>query len=131
MKNDPPASVQPSLRFSMFRNWISLGGIAIAASSLFSFLLLLTLDYFAKEESPYIGILTYLVAPAFLVIGLFLICVGWFLHRRKRARAEKRGMPFRFFIDLSLPRHRQYLGAFLATAALLLYESRRQRTQSP
>lgn len=104
----------------MFRNWISLAGITIAASSLFSFLLLLTLDYFAKEESPYLGILTYLVAPAFLVLGLLLICVGWVLHRRKRARAAKGGRPFRFYIDLSLARHRKFLGVFLATAAVLL-----------
>src|ERR1051325_3041295 len=95
-------TTQPILRFSIFRNWISLAGVAIAVSSLFSFLLLLTLDYFAKEESPYLGILTYLVAPAFLVIGLLLIGVGWFLHRRKRARARKGGTPFRFYIDLSL-----------------------------
>src|SRR5436190_18574967 len=112
-------STQP-VRFSIFRNWVSLAGLAIAAASLFSFLLLLTLDYFAKEESPYLGILTYLVAPAFLVIGLLLICVGWFVHRRKSARAKKGGTPFRFFIDLSLPRHRKFLGAFLATAAVLL-----------
>jgi hypothetical protein len=112
-------STQPVLRFSIFRNWISLAGIAIAASSLFSFLLLLTLDYFAKEESPYLGILTYLVAPAFLAIGLFLSAPVGFASA-KRARAEKRGMPFRFYIDLSLARHRKYLGVFLVTAAVLL-----------
>src|SRR3954463_16576161 len=103
-------------RFSIFRNWISLAGVAIAAASLFSFLLLLALDYFAKEESPYLGILTYLVAPGFLALGLLLICVGWFVHRRKSARAKKGGTPFQFYIDLSLARHRKYLGGFLATA---------------
>jgi len=113
-------STPPSLRFSIFRNWVSLAGSAIAASAVFSFVLLFILDYFAKETSPYLGILTYLVAPAFLFIGLLLICLGWFLHRRKRARAVKGGTPFRFFIDLSLPRHRKYLGVFLGTAAVLL-----------
>src|ERR1044071_1520135 len=113
-------NTQPVLRFSIFRNWISLAGVAIAASSLFSFLLLLTIDYFAKEENQYLGILTYLVAPAFLTIGLGLICIGWFIPRRRRRRAGKGGTPFRFYIDLSLPQHRKYLGIFLATAAMLL-----------
>src|ERR1041384_4213554 len=45
----------PLLRFSMFRNWISLAGIAIAAPGFFSFLLLFALDYFAKQESPCLG----------------------------------------------------------------------------
>ena len=108
------------LRFGIFRNWISLAGVAVAAASLFSFLLLWTLDYFAHEPSPYLGILTYLVAPAFLVIGLFFIALGWILHRRQRARAEAGGTPFRFFIDLSLARHRRYLGLFLAVASVLL-----------
>src|SRR5262245_42055378 len=106
--------------FAIFRNWVSLAGVAIAAASLFSFLLLCTLDYFAHEPSPYLGILTYLLAPAFLIIGLLLIGVGWILHRRQRARAQARGTPFRFFIDLSLPRHRRLLGLFLAIAVVLL-----------
>ena len=107
-------------RFAIFRNWVSLAGVAVAAASLFSFLLLCTLDYFAHEPSPYLGILTYLVAPTFLIMGLVLIGVGWILHRRQRARAQARGTPFRFFIDLSLPRHRRLLGFFLAIAVVLL-----------
>ena len=108
------------LSFGIFRNWISLAGVAVATASLFSFFLLLTLDYFAHEQSPYLGILTYLVAPAFLIFGLALVCLGWILHRRKRARAATHGKPFRFFIDLSLPRHRKYLGIFLAIGVMLL-----------
>ena len=115
--NSTPGGI---LRFGIFRNWISLAGVAIAAASLFSFVFLFALDYFAEEPSPYLGILTYLVAPGFFAIGLLFIAVGWLLHRRQRARAVAGGMPFRFFIDLSLARHRRYLGLFLAVAAVLV-----------
>ena len=54
----------------MFRNWLSLTGLVVVVGSLFSFFLLLLLDALAHFSNPYVGILTYLVAPAFLVIGL-------------------------------------------------------------
>ena len=53
----------------MFRNWLSLTGLVVVVGSLFSFFLLLLLDALAHFSNPYVGILTYLVAPAFLVIG--------------------------------------------------------------
>lgn len=50
-------------RSSVFRNWISLAGLVVVVGSLFSFVLLLLLDALAHFANPYIGILTYLVAP--------------------------------------------------------------------
>ena len=56
----------PQRRISVFRNWISFSGFTVMVGSLFSFLLLLLLDSMAHFANPYVGILTYLVAPGFL-----------------------------------------------------------------
>ena len=61
---------------SLIHNWISLAGIVLAASSFFAVACLIALDYFRGFRNPYVGILTYVVAPAFLVAGLLLISAG-------------------------------------------------------
>ena len=64
----PPAQDPPS----HFRNWLSLTGAVTAIGGLFAFVFLVAIDTFARETNPYVGILTYLVAPAFLILGLAL-----------------------------------------------------------
>src|SRR5205814_6783169 len=95
----------------LLRNWLTLSGGVIALGSLFSFLLLLLLDAFAHSANPYIGILTYLVAPGFLIIGTCLAVFGILLRRRKLRRAGGASLPLR--IDLSRPRDRRLMGFFL------------------
>ncbi len=70
MNSESPAATPSVRRSSMFRNWLSLTGLVVVVGSLFSFFLLLLLDALAHFSNPYVGILTYLVAPAFLVMGL-------------------------------------------------------------
>lgn len=53
---------RPFFQSLLLRNWPSLAGLVVALSSIFAFVLLLILDFFAKDESPYLGILTYLEA---------------------------------------------------------------------
>src|ERR1035437_1931904 len=83
MSSEPTATPAPVRRSSVFRNWLSLTGLVVVVGSLFSFLLLLLLDALAHFANPYVGILTYLVAPAFLVMGLFLSVLGAFLRHRQ------------------------------------------------
>jgi len=61
---------------SHFKNWLSLAGAIIALGSLFAFVFLVAVDTFARDRNPYLGILTYIVAPAFLILGLGLIISG-------------------------------------------------------
>jgi hypothetical protein len=83
-------SARPAPRRSIiWRNWVSLAGLVIATGSLFSFLLLFVLDSIAHFANPYIGVLTYLVAPGFLVVGLTLAGIGTLWHRH-RLRVERR-----------------------------------------
>ena len=101
---DSPASPlsPPPRRTSLFRNWLSLTGLVVVVGSLFSFFLLLLLDALAHFANPYVGILTYLVAPGFLVIGLVLALLGAFLrHRQVRQDDRARCRPLR--IDLTRP----------------------------
>ena len=110
-----PARPRPS---SVFRNWLSLTGLVVVVGSLFSFLLLLLLDALAHFANPYVGILTYLVAPGFLVLGLFLALLGAFLRHRQVLKTSGPLPPLR--IDLTSPRDRRRLGFFLAGSVLFL-----------
>ncbi|MGC2182527.1 MAG: hypothetical protein WA637_04525, partial [Terriglobales bacterium] len=67
------------------RNPISLAGMALAIVSLGNIFLFSLIGFIAERPSPYIGILAYMVAPAFLVCGLFLMVVGAWRARLKKA----------------------------------------------
>src|SRR6266516_2875075 len=113
-------SETPHRRFlaRLVRNWLSLAGAIIILSSWFSFFLLLTLDFFALKTNPYLGILTYLVAPLFFLLGLILMGSGGLLQRRQNARAAAGAPPTRFTIDVSRPRDRRVLAGFAMGGAL-------------
>jgi len=114
--NSEEQSDKPA-RSSPIKNWMSFAGLVLAAASLFSFLLLFTLDSLAHFSNPYIGILTYMVAPGFLMMGLFITVVGWWLGRR---RIAKGGLVSEFKIDLSRPRDRKRLGWFIMGSVTFL-----------
>lgn len=105
-------------RSSILRNWISLTGLIVILTSVFAFLLLFVLDSLAHFANPYIGILTYLVAPAFLFLGLILTVLGVLLRRRQISKAV--GSPPPLQIDLSRPRDRRVFGVFLGVSILFL-----------
>src|ERR1700722_13261775 len=81
----------------LLRNPISLAGVALGIVSLANIFLFILIDQIAVKPSPYIGILAYMVSPAFLVFSLVLMGVGVLLERRKRVE------PTAFFprIDLN------------------------------
>lgn len=121
-ENMNPEDPQPiQTRRSALRNWISLCGLVIAAGSLFSFLLLFVLNAVAHLSNPYVGILTYLIAPGFLMIGLFLTATGalWQRHRLKVAAAPIPALQ----IDLSRPRDQRILALFIAGSVAFLLVS--------
>src|SRR5689334_15219230 len=118
---NPQSPQTPPRRTSVFRNWLSLTGLVVIVGSVFSFLLLLLLDSLAHFSNPYIGILTYLVAPGFFVIGLILAGIGAFLRRRQMVKFSGAFPPLR--IDLARPRDRRFFGFFLAGAVLFLLVS--------
>jgi nitrate/TMAO reductase-like tetraheme cytochrome c subunit len=68
------------------RNPTSLVGLTLAVVALGNFAFLFFIDLTSEHSSPYVGILAYMVAPAFLVAGLLLATLGVWYDRRKRAR---------------------------------------------
>ena len=67
---DGDRKVRRGLLTSQFNNWISASGAVLALCALFAFFLLFALDSTSQDASPYLGILTFIVAPFFLISGL-------------------------------------------------------------
>jgi nitrate/TMAO reductase-like tetraheme cytochrome c subunit len=102
------------------KNWLSLFGSIVAAASFFAVLCLMAMDFFAGFANPYMGVLTYLISPGFLVLGLFLILVGVALERRRRRRLAPGEVPQFPHIDLNVPSQRRAFIAVVAGAFVFL-----------
>src|SRR5215467_6748748 len=104
-----------------FQNWFSWTGMVLAASALFAFVLLFAIDLLAPAKNAYIGILAYVVAPFFFLLGLVLILLGALLHKRAERRATQVDRKHRILqIDLSRKRDRRILALFaLCTVGFL------------
>jgi nitrate/TMAO reductase-like tetraheme cytochrome c subunit len=120
MTNDTqgkPAVPSPSL----LHNWVSLAGIILAASSFFAVACLIALDFFRGFTNPYVGILTYVVAPAFLIAGLLMISAGALWERHRRRNLKPGDIPAFPRIDLNVPRQRHaFIGVAVVTAVFFL-----------
>lgn len=114
MSTITPEDGQPSSASgSLFRNWISLAGGILSGASLFAFAFLVAIDSFSHHGNPYLGILTYVVAPIFLITGLVLVFGGWWWQRRQlRRNPATAALPRSLSIDLSRPRDRKVLLLF-------------------
>src|SRR5262245_33780584 len=112
MPNTPAPAPRRSFR-RHFQNWLSWAGMVLAAAALFAFVLLFAIDFFAPAKNPYIGILAYVIAPFFFLLGLALTVLGAILHKREERRAAKVEEKHRILqIDLSRKRDRRILALF-------------------
>jgi nitrate/TMAO reductase-like tetraheme cytochrome c subunit len=118
---DASAPAQPRPFSRNFRNWLSWSGMVLAAGGLFAFLLLLAIDLFAVRRHPYVGILAYVVAPLFFILGIFLTFLGALIRWRTRHRAVRAAEPLAIKIDLSRPRDRRILALFIAASVGFLF----------
>src|SRR6185436_1449833 len=109
-----------SLLDALTRNTIGLVGAALTTASAAVFLALLFLDVTVRAAGPDLGIVAYLILPAFFLLGLLLTPIGLALDRRRRARASAdagTGVPLPV-IDLNLRRTRTMVLGFLALTAV-------------
>jgi len=111
-----PTANAPPLRHNM----ISLSGMVLAAASFFAATCLIALDFFRGFRNPYLGILTYLVVPVFLIIGLTLISLGVLRERYRRRRRQPDEVPEFPRIDLNIPRHRRTFIAVVMISFIFL-----------
>jgi nitrate/TMAO reductase-like tetraheme cytochrome c subunit len=70
-------------------NWISISGFILALNSLIIIAILFIFSLFSKENNTYLGLFTYIVVPAFLVLGLLLIPLGMIIKRRKKQTSDE------------------------------------------
>lgn len=104
-------------------NPITLFGAALSSLSFGLILFLFIIEIFSPHQRPYMGIITYIVLPIFLIIGLLLIAYG-IIRERDR---EKKGI-FRVghlpVIDLNDPRKRAVVMVFsMGTILLLIFSA--------
>lgn len=101
-------------------NWISLAGLIVIAASIFAFLFLFITDLFRAHSNPYIGILTYLVAPIFSTLGVTMAIIGYVLRRRE---LKYHGHEYPLLIDLARLRDRRILAWFIGGGVFFLLVS--------
>src|SRR6201981_597539 len=89
----------------LVRNPISLVGLVLAIVAFGNFLFLFFIDLSSEHPSPYVGILAYMVAPGFLVLGLAMVPFGVWYDRRKRRQHPAE--PIRYLhVDFNDPSQR-------------------------
>lgn len=76
------------------RNPISLAGVVVTTISAIIFLTLFAIELVGFSGGPYVGIMAFLIVPAFFVGGLLLIPFGiWRAGRKAKLAAEKGEAP--------------------------------------
>jgi nitrate/TMAO reductase-like tetraheme cytochrome c subunit len=68
-------------------NWVSLAGVVIVTTATVFWLFLLPVTLRGTTDSPYVGILAFLVLPAPFFAGLIMIPLGIWLKRKREGRA--------------------------------------------
>jgi nitrate/TMAO reductase-like tetraheme cytochrome c subunit len=105
-------------------NRISYVGAAIATLATMTFGFLLILHTFTNAaRAPYASLVIFILVPAVLLCGLFLVPVGMLVERRRLRRTGKRSIPAFPVLDLNDPRVRNLTLVFVAGALALLFGS--------
>jgi hypothetical protein len=112
------------------KNWLSLAGAIIVLTSLFMIVFLFIVTSILREQAVYLGLVTYILLPAVMVLGLLFIPAGmlWEIRRERRGGAHPAaGWPK---IDLEKPRQRYAFfifvvgtGIFVLLSAVGSYEA--------
>lgn len=105
------------------QNWITLMGAMLALISFFMIIFAFTVSIFWKEGHAYFGLIIYILLPAVMLLGLFMIPIGMLLQisrDRKTGASERPPMPR---VDLNDPRHRNAFFIFVIGTTFLLFIS--------
>src|SRR3989337_2047633 len=88
-----PAMPEDVKRGGLYRNAISFFGAYVAIISVFLIIFSLLLQFSFKSHSPYIGIFSFMVFPAFFTLGAILFLYGMLRGaiRRRRLPDQDRG----------------------------------------
>lgn len=107
----------------LWQNYISLAGITISVGSIAGIVLLFLLELSAPTESPYLGIIIYLLLPGVMMFGFFVILIGLVNERRRRRKMSPEEIAAYPILDLNGPRRRRLFFTFLFAAFLFVMVS--------
>src|SRR5215510_6120063 len=126
MSDEPEPKPKQAFPFelpSLYRNYISFLGTAISAAALVCVVLLFLVEITSKQENPYLGILTYIIFPAILLLGFAIIVLGILIERRRRHRGTPTETAAYPRLDLNDPRARRAFFVFLFFTFIFLSAS--------
>src|ERR1044072_5590161 len=108
---------------TLFRNYISFAGAMIVIAAVVSILLLFLIDLSHTADNPYLGIVTYVILPAFLIFGLLVVVTGMWLERRRRRRSPTSEIAPYPKVDLNDPRQRRIAIVILTSSFIFICAS--------
>lgn len=104
---------------SLVYNPITIAGSAIALTSFGLILFLIVLEMTAHTSKPYMGIIAFVILPAFLIMGLLIVAYGVLKEHKKRQSGQS--VPAKFpVIDLNETKQRTAVLFFSVVTILLL-----------
>ena len=103
-------------------NLISLIGTLMMVVSLLFILALLVMQAMGFEGGAYLGIVTFVLLPMLFIVGVFIVPLGIWLHKRRDARAAAEGRPVGHLpiVDLNQESTRGVLLGFMALAVPII-----------
>jgi hypothetical protein len=105
---------------TLFRHPLSALAGALVLAGGFLFLILLLIDIGSNVDNPYRSLVTFVIAPFIITLGIVLFLIAVLLQvRAARRRGEK--VRFSFAIDPSDPAYLRNLWLFLAFTAVLIF----------
>src|SRR4030042_5953433 len=105
------------------QNWVTLIGATIALISLFMIVFLFVISTFVEQNRSYIGLIIYIIIPAFLIVGLILIPVGMYFKSRRDKRKHITGEAGWPRVDLNDVGHRNAFFIFSIGTTIFLFLS--------
>ena len=108
---------------SLYRNYLSFAGTAIALASLTCIVFLFMIELNSSHEQPYLGIFTFILFPAIMIFGLFIIVVGILFERRRRRKSQASEIATFPILDFNVPRQRRTFLVLVCAVFLFLFIS--------
>src|SRR5688572_12299446 len=107
----------------LYSNYVSFVGSVLVIASLASIILLFLIEFTGRSENPYLGIVTYIILPTFLILGVLIMVVGMLRERRRRRLRPESEIPAYPKIDLNDPRQRRIAVSLLGGCVLFVFMS--------
>lgn len=121
MPQAPDKSARKPKFSELFYNGITYTGVVISLLVFLVECILFGIDFFTPDSNVYLGMITYVLLPAFLLIGLLLIPLGAI----RKWRRVKKGIsltfkPKPFQLNFAIPSHRNGALVFLVGTMILI-----------